>query len=58
MDSGDALTHGIGAIDPLRVRDFHDKMIRAGLLKSGDVDLDKVHTVRFVNQRVGIELRR
>jgi NitT/TauT family transport system substrate-binding protein len=58
VDSGDALTRGIGAIDPARVKDFHDKMVAAGLVKAGEVDLSKVYTTEFVNRGVGVELRR
>jgi NitT/TauT family transport system substrate-binding protein len=41
-----------------RVRDFHDKMVKAGLYKPGEVDLKKVATYEFVNRSVGRELRR
>ena len=58
VDSGDARTLGIGAIDPARVKDFHDKMVRAGLFKAGEVDLSRVHTTEFVNKAVGVDLRR
>ncbi|MFM1991924.1 MAG: hypothetical protein RJA99_4881 [Pseudomonadota bacterium] len=58
VDSGDTRTRGIGAIDPARVKDFHDKMVRAGLLKAGEVDLSKVYTTEFVNKGVGVDLRR
>ena len=58
VDSGDARTRGIGAIDPARVKDFHDKMVRAGLFKAGEVDLGKVYTTQFVNHGVGVDLRR
>ncbi|HYF59680.1 MAG TPA: ABC transporter substrate-binding protein [Burkholderiaceae bacterium] len=58
VDSGDARTRGIGAIDPARIRDFHDKMVRAGLFKAGEVDLSKVHTTEFVNRGTGVELMR
>jgi NitT/TauT family transport system substrate-binding protein len=58
VDSGDARTRGIGAIDPTRVKDFHDKMVRAGLFKAGEVDLAKVYTTEFVNHGVGVDLRR
>jgi NitT/TauT family transport system substrate-binding protein len=57
VDSGDARTRGIGAIDPARIKDFHDKMVKAGLFKSGEVDLTKVYTTEFVNKAVGVELR-
>jgi NitT/TauT family transport system substrate-binding protein len=58
VDSGDARTKGIGAIDPARVQDFHDKMVRAGLFKAGEVDLTRVYTTEFVNKGVGVMLRR
>jgi NitT/TauT family transport system substrate-binding protein len=58
VDSGDALTRGIGAIDPARIRDFHDKMVRAGLFKAGEVDLSKVYTTEFVNRGVGVAERK
>ncbi len=57
-DSGDSLTRGIGAIDMARVRGFHDKMIKAGLYKPGDVDIDKAVTDRFVNKGIGVDLRK
>jgi NitT/TauT family transport system substrate-binding protein len=58
VDSGDAQTLGIGAIKPERVRDFYDKMVKAGLYKPGEVDVSKVATTQFVNKGVGVELRR
>ena len=58
VDSGDAQTKGIGAMTPERIRDFHDKMVKAGLYKPGEVDLSKVASFQFVNQGVGVELRR
>ena len=58
VDSGDARTRGIGAIDPARVRDFHDKMVKAGLFKPGEVDVSRAFTTEFVNKGVGVDLRR
>ena len=58
VDSGDAQTLGIGAMKPERIKDFYDKMVRAGLYKAGDVDLSKVATTQFVNQGVGVALRK
>ena len=58
VDSGEALERGIGAMNEARVRDFHDKMVKAGLYKPGEVDLKKVATYEFVNRSVGRELRR
>jgi NitT/TauT family transport system substrate-binding protein len=58
VDSGDARVRGIGAIDPARVRDFHDKMVTAGLFKPGEVDISRAFTTEFVNKGVGVDLRR
>ena len=58
VDSGDALTKGIGAIDPARIKDFYDKMVKAGLYKPGEVDLSKVATTEFVNKGVGLDVRK
>jgi NitT/TauT family transport system substrate-binding protein len=58
VDSGDAQTLGIGAMKPERIKDFYDKMVRAGLYKPGDVDLAKVATTQFVNQSVGVALKK
>ncbi|HSI46773.1 MAG TPA: ABC transporter substrate-binding protein [Ideonella sp.] len=58
VDSGDSLTQGIGAMKPERVKDFYDKMVRAGLYKAGEVDLGKVATYQFVNKGVGVALKK
>jgi NitT/TauT family transport system substrate-binding protein len=57
VDSGEAATRGIGAMNAARIRDFHDQMVRAGLYKPGEVDLSKVATFQFVNQGVGQDLK-
>jgi NitT/TauT family transport system substrate-binding protein len=58
VDSGDALTLGIGAMKPERIQDFYDKMVKAGLYKAGEVDLTKVATLAFVNKGVGLDQKR
>lgn len=58
VDSGDAATLGVGAMKPQRVKDFHDKMVKAGLYKPGEVDLSKVAVYDFVNKGVGVELKK
>ncbi|MFL9884240.1 ABC transporter substrate-binding protein [Paraburkholderia agricolaris] len=58
IDSGDALTKGIGAIDTDRVKSFYDKMVKAGLYKAQDVDISKVATNQFVDKGVGLDLRK
>jgi NitT/TauT family transport system substrate-binding protein len=57
VDSGEALQNGIGAMSAARVKDFYDKMVKAGLYKPGDVDLSKVATTQFVNKKVGMDVK-
>jgi NitT/TauT family transport system substrate-binding protein len=56
VDSGDAATLGIGAMTDARVKDFFDKMARAGVVKAG-TDYRKSYTLQFVNKGVGTGLR-
>ncbi len=56
VDSGDAATLGIGAMTDARMKSFYDKMVRAGVVKPS-VDLAKSYTLRFVNKKVGLDLR-
>lgn len=58
VDSGEALTKGIGAMNAAVIKDFHDKMVKAGLYKPGEVDLSKVATFEFVNKGVGLDVRK
>ncbi|HYF16683.1 MAG TPA: ABC transporter substrate-binding protein [Ramlibacter sp.] len=58
VDSGDAQSKGIGAMDAARIKDFHDKMVKAGLYKPGEVDLSKVATTQFVNKGIGLDVRK
>ena len=53
VDSGESLTLGIGAMNAARVADFYEQMSKAGLYKTGDVDLSRVVTTKFVNRKVG-----
>lgn len=55
VDSGDALTMGIGAMTEARVQDFFDKMVAAGVV-DGDVDWKASFTTAFVNKGVGMDL--
>lgn len=57
VDSGEARTLGIGAMTPERIRDFYGQMVQAGLYRAGEIDLAKVATTRFVNRKVGLELK-
>jgi NitT/TauT family transport system substrate-binding protein len=56
VDSGDSLTLGIGAMTDARMISFFDKMVRVGVTKP-NVDFRKSYTLRFVNRKVGLELR-
>ena len=56
VDSGDALTLGIGAMTDARMNDFFDKMLRAGVTKPG-LDYRKSYTLQFVDKKVGLDLR-
>ena len=56
VDSGDALTLGIGAMTDARVKDFFDEMVRAGVAKAG-LDYKKGYTLQFVDKKVGLDLR-
>ena len=58
VDSGEAQTRGIGAMNTARIKDFHDKMVKAGLYKPGEVDLNMVATTQFVNKAVGVDVRK
>ena len=56
VDSGDSLKLGIGAMTHERIKDFFDKMVRSGVLKS-DLDYRRAYTLQFVNKGVGRDLR-
>jgi len=56
VDSGDTLKLGIGAMNDARVKDFFDKMVKVGIVKSG-TDYKKAFTLQFVNKGVGVDLR-
>ena len=57
VDSGEALTNGIGAMNAGRISEFYGQMVKAGLYKSGEVDLSKVAAPQFVNRRVGLDVK-
>ena len=56
VDSGDAITLGIGAMTNVRMKGFYDKMARLGVVKPS-LDLAKSYTLQFVNRKVGLDLR-
>ncbi|WP_114184818.1 ABC transporter substrate-binding protein [Microvirga aerophila] len=55
VDSGDTAKLGIGAMTDARMKDFFDKMVKAGLFKA-DFDHRKAYTLQFVNKGVGLKL--
>jgi NitT/TauT family transport system substrate-binding protein len=57
IDSGDALTLGIGAMTDARWKSFYETMATVGVYRRG-IDISKAYTTRFVNRRVGMEGRR
>ena len=56
-DSGDAAALGVGAMSDARMRNFYEKMVRAGVVKPS-IDVAKAYTLQFVNRGVGLDLRR
>ena len=57
VDSGEALQGGIGAMSQARIQDFYAQMVKAGLYKTGEVELAKVATLQFVNKKVGLDVK-
>lgn len=56
VDSGDALTLGVGVITDAKVKDFFDKMVKAGVLDGG-LDWKAAYTTAFVGKGVGMDLK-
>jgi NitT/TauT family transport system substrate-binding protein len=56
VDSGDSLSLGVGTMTDARMQDFFEKMVRAGVVKTG-LDYRKSYTLQFVNKKVGLNLR-
>ena len=56
VDSGDALTMGVGAMTDARWKDFFDKMTAIGLVDA-KTDYKKAYTLQFANKGVGLDLR-
>lgn len=57
VDSGDALTLGIGAMTDTAIKDFYDKMVAAGVVEA-DLDYSATYTLDFVNKGVGMDLKK
>lgn len=56
VDSGDALTLGIGAMTDERMADFYAKMVEAGVVPAG-LDISLSYNLDFINQGVGMDLK-
>lgn len=56
VDSGDALTSGIGVITEEKVGDFYNKMVGAGVIADG-VDWESAFTTEFSGNGVGMDLK-
>jgi NitT/TauT family transport system substrate-binding protein len=56
VDSGDAKTMGIGAMTDARWKAFYDAMVAVGVYKPG-VDISKAYTTRFVDKRIGMDVK-
>jgi NitT/TauT family transport system substrate-binding protein len=57
VDSGDSLTLGIGAMQEAKIKNFFDKMVKAGVVKS-DVNWRKSFDATFVNRKHGVDMYR
>jgi NitT/TauT family transport system substrate-binding protein len=57
VDSGDALTLGIGAMSEERIRRFYETMVKAGVIDDG-IDIARSYTLDFVNKGVGLDLKK
>jgi len=56
VDSGDALSLGVGAMTDARWKSFYESMQAVGVYKPG-IDVSKAFTTRFVDKRVGIDMK-
>ena len=56
VDSGDALTQGVGVITDARMKSFFDKMAKAGVVPAA-LDYKHGYTLRFIGKKVGMEPR-
>lgn len=53
VDSGDALTKGVGAMNDARIKTFFEQMVKAHV-EPQDLDYKKAYTLQFVNKGVGL----
>ncbi len=57
VDSGDALKLGIGAMTDAHWAEFYNSMAAVGVYPKG-LDVTKAYTLRFVDKRVGMEMKK
>jgi NitT/TauT family transport system substrate-binding protein len=57
VDSGDALTMGIGAMTDARMEDFFTKMVDVGVLPA-DLDYKQAYTLEYANSGVALETKK
>ncbi len=57
VDSGDALTMGIGAMTDAQVKGFYDKMVASGVVAEG-IDITKAYTLKFSNSGASLEVKK
>ncbi len=55
VESGDALTLGIGAMTAERIEDFYAKMVAAGVTEPG-LDISRAYTLDFANTGASLEV--
>ncbi|WP_036286068.1 ABC transporter substrate-binding protein [Methylocystis sp. ATCC 49242] len=56
VDSGDALTLGVGVMTDARMKSFFDKMAKAGVVPD-NLDYKRGYTLQFIGKKVGMDLR-
>jgi NitT/TauT family transport system substrate-binding protein len=56
LDSGDALTQGIGTMSAERWADFYQTVSQQDVYPKG-LDVTKAYTLQFVNHRAGMDLK-
>jgi NitT/TauT family transport system substrate-binding protein len=56
LDSGDALTLGIGTMSAARWAEFYQTVAEEGIYPKG-LDVTKAYTLQFVNHKVGMDLK-
>ncbi|MEM1315651.1 MAG: ABC transporter substrate-binding protein, partial [Pseudomonadota bacterium] len=57
VDSGDSLEMGIGAMTSETIRDFYEKMVKAGVAPEG-IDIAQAYTLDFANTGAALETKK